>query len=198
MPAILATPPATEPLTLVETKNHLKVETATDDDLIARLIVAARQHVENQIDKVLIEQRWLIFINDWPGSSEVKLPVSPITEIENLRTYSAEDDASTIDPAHYYSDLAGSPQRLILRGSRIWLKPGRIANGIEIEVTAGFGPDGNDVPGPLRTAMLLLIAHWYENRQPGCSGTGTGTSAVAGVVTGRIQSLLSPYKRVRL
>ncbi len=196
MPAILATPPATEPLTLANTKNHLKVETTTDDDLIARLIVAARQHVESQIDKVLIEQRWLIFIDDWPGDSEVKLPVSPISAIENLRTYSDQDDASIIDPAHYYSDLAGSPQRLILRGSRIWLRPGRIVNGIEIEVTAGFGPDGTDVPGPLRTAMLLLIAHWYENRQPACTGAGTGTAA--GIVTGRIQSLLCPYKKVRL
>ena len=192
MPAILTTPPAVEPLSLAEAKEHLKVEVDVDDNLISRLITTARQHVEKQIDKVMIDQTWLIYLSDWPGTSEVKLPVAPISAVNDLRTWSSDGIASTVDPSHYYADLADTPQRLVLRGSRIWLKPSQVANGIEIEVIAGYGPDGVSVPAPLRTAMLLLIAHWYENRQPDCAG------AVGGSIATSLQSLLAPYKRVRL
>lgn len=192
MSAILTTPPAQEPVTLAEAKQHLKIETALEDDLINRLITTARQHVEKHIDKVLIEQPWLVYFDDWPGSGEIKLPVAPITAIIDLRTYSDDDIAIIIDPSHYYVDMAGAPQKLVLRGSRIWLKPGRIANGIEIEVTAGYGPTAASVPAPLQTAMLLLIAHWYENRTPDCHAVGVDPIAT------KLQCLLGPFKRVRL
>ncbi len=55
MPAILTIPPAVEPLSLAEVKEHLKVEVDVDDNLISRLITTARQHVEKQIDKVMID-----------------------------------------------------------------------------------------------------------------------------------------------
>ncbi len=192
MPAILTIPPVVEPLSLAEVKDHLKVETIADDALITRLITTARQQVEKQINKVLINQSWAIYLDNWLAYGEVELPVSPVNQINNLRTFSIDDIASIVDPSHYYADLVSDPQRLILRGSRIWQKPGRPANGIEIDVTAGFGTEGDSVPGPLRQAMFLLITHWYENRQPDCSGAPIVS------VTSALQALLAPYKRVRL
>ena len=192
MSAILITPPALEPVSRIEAKEHLKVTTDAEDDLIDRLITTARQQVEKQIDKVLIDQTWKIYLNEWPATGQIILPVAPVTAVVNLRTWSQDDVAAIIDPAHYYADLLAGPQKLILRQSRLWLRPGRIANGIEIEVTAGFGPDGNAVPAPLRTAMLILIAHWFENRQADCDGPANSQ------VSEKIQSLLSPFQQVRL
>jgi uncharacterized phiE125 gp8 family phage protein len=42
--------------------------------------------------------------------------------------------------------------------------PLRAMNGLEIDFTAGFGEAGTDVPDPLKRAILLLVAHWYEFR----------------------------------
>ena len=42
--------------------------------------------------------------------------------------------------------------------------PGRPAPGIELDVMVGYGDAAVDVPEPLRQAIRLLIAHWYENR----------------------------------
>ncbi|HHI82152.1 MAG TPA: hypothetical protein ENJ99_03285, partial [Rhizobiales bacterium] len=56
MPAILLTPPAIEPVSLVEAKAHLKVEVSDDDSLIDGLITTARQHIERQTGKALIDQ----------------------------------------------------------------------------------------------------------------------------------------------
>ena len=70
--------------------------------------------------------------------------------------------------------------------------PGVAALGIEIQFTAGFGAAATDVPAPLRQAILLLVAHWYENREP----------VVAGIAATRfpdaVIGLLEPYRMRRL
>ena len=42
--------------------------------------------------------------------------------------------------------------------------PARLAAGIELDVTVGYGDAAVDVPEALRQAICLLTAHWYENR----------------------------------
>jgi len=192
MPAILSQPPAIEPVTLSEAKAHLKVESSVDDTSVTRLIITARQYVEKQIDRVLIDQTWLVYSNSWPRDGEQSLIVSPVSSVVNLRTFSVDDIASVIDPSHYYFDQASDPQKLVLRTSRSWAMPGRKVNGIEIEVIAGYGAGGDAVPGPLRQAILMLVAHWYENRQPSCSGMPQESFLPA------LQTLLTPYKRIKL
>ncbi len=76
----------------------------------------------------------------------------------------------------------------MLRGSRSWQRPGRIGNGITIEVTAGFGPLAIDVPEPLRQAMLQLVAHWFEHR-------GNASPPPLPLT---LEGLLRPYREVRL
>ena len=192
MPAILTSPPALEPVLLSEAKAHLKVDNTADDPLIVRLIISARQHIEKQIDQVLINQNWRIYFDNWPTDGELKLTVSPITDVIALRTISADDIANVVDPSHYYVDQLSTPQMVILRPSRSWIKLGRIANGIEVEVAAGYGATGDNVPAPLRQAMLMLIAFWYENRQPNCSGKPDVSLSSA------LQALLAPYIGVKL
>ncbi len=66
-----------------------------------------------------------------------------------------------------------------------------MVSGIEIEVRVGFGAEAADVPPPLRQAVLLLVAHWFENRG---DTTGERISAMPGDVT----ALTAPWRRARL
>ncbi len=192
MSAILHTPPAIEPVSLSQVKNHLKIETSADDDLILRLVSTARQYVERVSQHVLIEQVWRVYFNHWPEDNELALPVMPVSFIEALRTYSAQDDVSEIDPSHYYADLVSTPPKLVLRHSRSWMNSSRPANGIEIELTAGYGPLASDVPAPFCQAILLLTAHWYENRNASCA------QSLQQDIGKEVQRLLQPYKVARL
>ena len=48
--------------------------------------------------------------------------------------------------------------------TRVWVD----ANGnypVEVRFIAGYGTAGTSVPETFRQAMLLLIGHWYENRE---------------------------------
>lgn len=156
-----------EPVTLVEAKNHLKVDYSTDDDLISLLITAAREHCENYTNQMVIYQRRETVLDRFPSSWEhnefaaIQL-FGPIIALESI-TYD-NDGAShaTLASSAYNTDLDSMP-------ARIWPEESwpddRIASpaGVKITYTGGY-QDTADVPKAIKQAMLLLIGDWYENR----------------------------------
>lgn len=107
MPLILTTPPSTEPVTLAETKTHLRVTHADDDAFISTLIKTARQQLEARTGLGFITQAWSLFLDDWPETGEIRLPIGPLIDVTDIKVWSDADVASTIDPAHYYEDKSG-------------------------------------------------------------------------------------------
>ena len=188
MPSILTTPPALEPVSLAEAKAHLRVGHADEDGTIGKLIVAARRQAEAQTGLALISQGWSHFRDDWPEDGTVELPLAPVIALDTVKVFGEDDTAAMIDPAHYYVDRLSRPARLLLRGSRVWARPGRIGNGIEIALTAGFGTIATDVPEQLRQAILQLVAHWYEHR-------GNGEDAAAPLA---VADLFAAFRARRL
>ena len=188
MPSILVTPPAIEPVTLAEAKAHLRVGHGDEDALISMLIVSARRHVEAQTGLCLIAQGWTHFRDDWPDDGVLALPLAPLLAVDEIGVFGEDDIKAVIDPAHYYADTASRPPRLMLRGSRVWARPGRIGNGIAIELTAGFGTAASDVPEGLREAILQLTAHWFEHR-------GNANPPPAPLT---VKTLLQPFREKRL
>lgn len=188
MPSILLAPPVLEPITLAEAKAHLRVAHADEDQLISTLIVAARRLAEAQTGLLFVAQQWQCLADDWPDNGVISLPVAPVVAIEEVASFGDDDVKSVIDPAHYYADLPSRPPRLMLRGSRVWARPGRIANGVVVTVTAGFGAAASDVPEPLRHAVRLMIGHWFDHR-----GDDDPPSLPLTVST-----LLTPFRETRL
>ena len=138
----------------------MRVTHGDDDIYISTLIKTARQSIEAQTGLGLISQGWSVFLDDWPEQGVIELPLAPVLDIADIKVYGEDDTPAVIDPAHYYEDKVSRPARIILRGQRSWVRPGRVANGIEILLTIGFVA----VPEPLREAVLQLVGHWYETR----------------------------------
>jgi uncharacterized phiE125 gp8 family phage protein len=191
MPLILTSGPAAEPVTLAEAKAHLRVDGTAEDVLIASLAVTSRLHVEAAAGLALINQGWSYFLDAWPSGPALELPLRPVQSISAVRLYDESAVATTLDPATWLLDGAGLPPRLVRQGALLWPKPGRIANGIEVAFVAGWG-NAADVPSPLRQAVLLLVAHWYEHRSPLEPG------AAAAPLPGMVSELLAPYRSIRL
>lgn len=188
MPSVLITPPAVEPISLAEAKAHLRVSHADEDQLIGTLINSAGRIVEARSGLLLIQQTWKCYLDGWPEAGIIGLPLSPVSAIADLAVYGEDNIAAVIDPAHYFADTASRPARLVMRGSRAWARPGRVANGIAITLTVGFGVASAAVPAPLRQAILVLIAHWYEHRG----------NANPPAIPLTFASLIAPYRGVRL
>jgi uncharacterized phiE125 gp8 family phage protein len=154
-------PPAAEPVTLADCKAHLRLAHDEEDGLIAGLIRAARETVEQETGVALIDQDWRLTLDAWPQSGLVAIRRHPVKAVLSVTLYDAEGAASLMDPARYRLDGLSRPARLMVTDA--W-PPGAAINGIEIDFRAGFGEAGPDVPDLLKRAVILLVAHWYEFR----------------------------------
>jgi uncharacterized phiE125 gp8 family phage protein len=183
--------PAIEPISVNEAKAHLRVDGTAEDQLIASLILTSRLHIEAALGLALITQSWRLLMDKWPKTAEVRLPLRPLQAIGEIKTYDAAGLSNVVGVDRYVADGAANPGRIV-PANQGWPTPGRSANGIEIAFTAGYGNAATDVPAPIRQALLLLVAHWYEHRDP----VEIGAPSVA--IPAAVSRLLKPYRLARL
>jgi len=153
-------------VTLDTAKNHLKVEDAIteDDTLITTLINAAIDKVE-AAGVALITQTWDLVMDQWPGD-EIWIPRAPLQSVAGIY-YTPDGGAEAeLDAANYFVDTISEPGRVVLQRSGSWPSTTlQRANGIRVRFVAGFGDDPADVPSRYTQAILLMVGHWYENRE---------------------------------
>ena len=188
MPLTLMTPPAVLPVTLDMAKAYLKVDGTDEDILIEALVAAATSRIEFECDLALITQQWSLYRDHWPGCGILEIPLHPVQVVEEIRILTP-DGLATVDPVLYETDLSGRP-------ARVRALPGFPAaadglNVVEMRIRAGFGDAPEDVPSDLRQAVLLVVAHWFENREGADERNGAGLPAGA-------RRLMASWRRVRL
>lgn len=161
----LVTAPALEPVTLAEVKTHLRVEHDLENALIESLITAARNFVENFTRRALIEQSWKLTLDQFP-CWEIYLPKPPlisITKIEYLNSLGIADSLTeTID---FLVDKESEPARVTPFYLGTWPIAYQQINAVSITFKCGYGALAAAVPTAIKQSMLLLIGHWYNNRE---------------------------------
>ena len=171
-----ATGPAVEPLTVAEAKLHLRVDITDDDAYIGTLITAAREWVENYLDRTLITTQLILRAAEFP-TEELELARPPMvasgTATAVVITYTlADTTTATLSTALYRVDRTSTPGNVapIINGT--W--PSDViedANAVAVTYWAGYGPTSASVPATIRHAMLMLIGHWYDRRSAVLTGT---------------------------
>lgn len=190
MALVLTAGPLAEPITLAEAKAHLRIDTMDEDILISSLILTSRLHIEAALGLALITQYWQLQLNAFPKGNAIPLPIHPVNAITAVRTIAADGTVTTLSPSATLLDT-GPPARVVRTGPA-WPAVTAAANGLAVSFSAGFGPTAAAVPAPIRQAMLLLVTHWYEHRDP--IEIGEPETAIPKAVS----DLLAPYRRSRL
>jgi hypothetical protein len=75
------TPPATEPVTLDEAKDHLRLETGLDDAYVTKLIKRARELLEKLCWRAFLLQTWELTLPGFRGGDRLEMApdwVSPV------------------------------------------------------------------------------------------------------------------------
>jgi uncharacterized phiE125 gp8 family phage protein len=192
MTLVMTSGPLAEPVSVAEAKAHMRIDSTAEDALISSLIVTSRLHIEAALGLALLTQTWSYFIDAWPRSREVVLPLKPVQAVSTVRVWAQEGTSQMLSADAYTLDGDGKPPRLVLSRSAAPPAPGRSASGIEIAFSAGYGDTGSDVPAPIRQALLLLVGHWFENREPHRANM-SGTE-----IPHMVSALLAPYRGRRL
>lgn len=187
MVAILTAPPMAEPVTRDEAKAHARIDGTAEDAKVDALIVAARMEVENRTGRALVTQKWRIVRDRVPPDGVMRLAPGPVRTVDAVTVYGDDGMPQRLSAVAYQADTASSPGRLRLSGAL----GGRAMNGVEVDLTCGYG-EPHAVPAPLKQAVLMLVAHWFEEREAASVG------AVTGAVAAAVAALTAPYRISRL
>jgi uncharacterized phiE125 gp8 family phage protein len=164
------TAPAVEPVTLAEAKTQCRVDTADDDAYISTLIATARLYVEDVLDVSLITTVWETRYDCFP-LWEIILPRPPMQNAAVTVTYRDEGGTvRTLSSVEYQVDHYVTPGRIYPKFEGVWPAVRGDENSVVVRWSAGYGASGSSVPSVIKHAILLLVSHWYETRQPVSQG----------------------------
>lgn len=182
MPLIQTVAPSEEPVSLVDAKNHLRVDTdlTQDDVLINLLIGAARRYAEMYCNRSFITQQWRLVLDSFPGNAMYGVPFGitfslpgnailiergPVQSLDSI-IYTAMDGAEvTMPAADRIAELSGGLARVTPRFGKIWPIPLPQIGAVKVNFTAGYGAMASDVPEGIRQWILLRVSSLYENRE---------------------------------
>jgi len=172
MALTLKTPPAVEPVSLIDLKQALRVDYSDEDALLTSYIAAAREYCENFQNRAYITQVWELTLDDFPRGV-IEIPKGQLQSVNSL-TY--RDAAGVIRTLEQNVDYIYSTKGILGRVSpaygKLW--PCFIPYPLEavtIEFTCGYGNTAADVPENTKQAIKLLAAHWFTNREGVLVGT---------------------------
>ena len=185
--------PTSEPVTVSEAKSHCRVDITDDDTLIGTLITAARQHVENVLRRALFTQTWDLVLDEWPWASGwITVPLAPLASVTSVTYYDTAGTLYTLAAASYTVDTVSEPGRIVLNDGYTWPSTSlRPANPIYVRFVAGWSTTGA-IPQAIKQAILLLIGHWYENREALAT-----SGAIPKQLPLAVDALLAPYRVYR-
>lgn len=158
--------PATTPVTLAEVKEQLRIEHTDDDALLARLINVAVAYTDAQgvLGQAMISQKWGQWVHSVPPQS-VRLSLGPVIQVDAVKYYDADGVLQTDTLSNYQITGVGFATQIGPKEGFNWPVTQDRADAIRIDFTAGYGTTTADIPETLRHAMLMLIGHWYDNRE---------------------------------
>jgi uncharacterized phiE125 gp8 family phage protein len=172
--------PVNEPISEAQAKAHLRVDVGDDDDLISSCIVAARQTLESNYEIAIITQTWNLILDSFPGlqafpwasmgqlgrNRPIEIPKPPLQSVTSITYIDSTGTPAVFPLANCITDTATFVGRIGLVLGQSWptvtLQP---INGVVIRFVAGYGNDWPSVPAAIRQAMLLMVGHYYENRE---------------------------------
>lgn len=182
----LITPPAIQPVTLTEAKNHLRVDSAEEDSTISLMIDIATGHVDGPngfLGRALVDQTWELVVDNFPAASgggattwsfgtqaldQIKIPIPPLLSIVSVIYDDTAGIPQTLPPLSYTVDNVSEPGWIVPDGA--WPATFAGINSVRIRFRAGYidlsnSPPTGFVPADIKGALLLYIGSLYANRE---------------------------------
>lgn len=185
-------------VTLDDARRHLAELPEEDEAYVAGLILAATTWIDGPtgwLGRALGIQTLEYAMEDFHSDADgyIHLPFSPVLELVSIRVRTGAESFEAIPPGEYEIDaggvyplsgawpfVSGRNQRVIIR-YRVGCAKTEGTPAVWVA----------NVPEPIRFAILLLVAHWYRNRE----AVVIGQSAVN--LPFAVDALLQPYRIYR-
>ncbi len=160
------TAPTTAPITLSEVKAQLRVEGPDDDVLLMRLINVATAYTDAKgaLGQAMITQTWAQWMGPNPTQS-IRLMLGPVQSISAVKYYDIDGALQTDVVGNYQVFGTDFAKTIEPKSGKSWPVAQDRSDAIAVEYITGYGDADTDVPDTIRHAMMLMVGHWYDNRE---------------------------------
>jgi uncharacterized phiE125 gp8 family phage protein len=185
-------------VTLDDARRHLAELPEEDEAYVAGLILAATTWIDGPtgwLGRALGIQTLEYAMEDFHSDADgyIHLPFSPVLELLSIRVRVGADSFDTLPSSEYEIDAGG-----VYPLSGAWPFVSGRNQRVIIRYRVGCAKTSGtpavwvaNVPEPIRFAILLLVAHWYRNREAVVIGQSAVTLPFA------VDALLQPYRIYR-
>lgn len=179
----LITPATSEPLTLQEAKEHLRVDDDAQNARISNLITMAREIVEVQTHRQIMSATWRLTMDHFPGrlpfwpqgvrrekawergrftvDRAILLKLPPIQSVTSIVYVDTNGTQQTLSPSQYIVDTYKEPGRIAPAYNDYWPDTREQINAVIVTFVAGY----TIVPATVKELMYLILADSFEYRE---------------------------------
>lgn len=177
----LITAPSLPVLTTGDSLGFMGNDRTDVNNVIDRLTATAVATAESRLGIALMPQTWEIALDAFPVAcahnsgrpwdNAIVLPKPPLISVASIIYIDTTGATQTYDSSLYTVDDRSTPARIVPAYGTNWLATRAVPNAVVVQFTCGYGnPDASApvdpvsmIPDTTKTAMLQLIAHWYDN-----------------------------------
>ena len=157
----LITAPADYPVTADEAKLHCRVDGTADETLIATYIAAATAYAELHTGRSIVSQTWELVEDGF--SDPILIEKGPVQSITSVKYIDTNGDLQTLAADQYELDNVADPAAMVKPADVSYPATADGVNNVIVRFVAGYAT----VPEPIRAAIMVLVASWYDNRSTG-------------------------------
>ena len=161
----LVTPPALEPVRLVEAKQHAKILYNTDDATIDRFIRTAREAAEEAMNRGLYTQTWQLALEQF--AEVMYLPMAaPLQSVTSVQYYDTDGNQQTLASTFYAVDTTSRPASVVRAANQSWpsLQTDRRAPRIIITYVVGW-TSIDLIPERIKQGIRTYVAYLDCDRE---------------------------------
>ncbi len=162
---LVSTVPSPAPLELAVVKTHCRVLHGGDDVYLAQLSLAALEAAEAATHRQLLTATWDLQVDRFPDDRQpLRLPLGAWQATTSVSYVDTAGDTQTLDAAKY-TTVGTEPALIWPAYGQVWPATRVQAGAVTVRFTCGYGDSHEQIPTLLRQGMLLLVGHWYVNRE---------------------------------
>lgn len=191
----LVTPPATPVVSLADAKRHLRVLHDDDDGYIEALVETAIGLIDGAdgwLGRALGEQTWEYSLDRFPcpdansRAGRLLIPLAPLVAVDAVEYTGSDGADATITGFRLFGVGSTQPGYILPATGNSW--PSTVCEPEVVRITFKAGYES--LPAGIKHAILLMVGHWYENRE-------AVTEAKLSDLPMAVEALLMPHRNWR-
>lgn len=173
-------------VTTDEVKRQINIAHNRDDLLLWEMIGTATEYMDGTVGvlgQFLGSQQWRL--TEAAFSDPLRLPIGPLIAVDSVKYLDADMVEQTVSPGDFYTHADDLGPYIRLLPGKSWPATFDRDDAVRVTFTGGSAT----LPGPIRSAIYMLVAHLYAHREL----SDTERTFPTGF---DLHDLLAPYRRV--